>query len=54
MTTWIPTQRYLLHVVGERVKVDNTLCAHFLKALTGFRNVNMVHVGVTVAFQIFR
>ena len=33
------TVRYLLHVVGERVKVDDTLFAHFLKALTGFRNV---------------
>ena len=31
------TVKYLLHVVGERVKVDNTLCAHFLKALTGFK-----------------
>ena len=33
------TVKYLLHVVGERVKVDNTLCAQFLKALIGFRNV---------------
>ena len=31
------TVRYLLHVVGERVKVSNALCAHFLKALTGFK-----------------
>ena len=35
------TVRYLLHVVGERVKVNNTLCAHFLKALTGFKNVGV-------------
>ena len=39
------TVRYLLHVVGERVKVDNTLCAQFLKALTGFRNVGLVQLG---------
>ena len=35
------TVRYLLHVVGERVKVDNTLFAQFLKALTGFKNVGV-------------
>ena len=45
------TVRYLLHVVGERVKVDNTLCAHFLKALTGFRNVGVVQVGESVVRQ---
>ena len=39
------TVRYLLHVVGERVKVNNTLCAQFLKALTGFRKVGVVEVG---------
>ena len=37
--------RYLLHVVGERVKVDNTLCSQLLKSLTGFRNVGVVEVG---------
>ena len=45
------TVRYLLHVVGERVKVDNTLCAHFLKALTGFRNVGVVQVGESLVSQ---
>ena len=45
------TVRYLLHVVGERVKVDNTLCAHFLKALTGFRNVGLVQVGESLVSQ---
>ena len=39
------TVRYLLHVVGERVKVDNTLFAHFLKALTGFSNSGVVKLG---------
>ena len=45
------TVRYLLHVVGERVKVDNTLCALFLKALTGFRNVGVVQVGEALVSQ---
>ena len=45
------TVRYLLHVVGERVKEDNTLCAHFLKALTGFRNVGVVQVGESLVSQ---
>ena len=45
------TVRYLLHVVGERVKVDNTLCAHFLKALTGFRNAGVVQVGKSLLSQ---
>ena len=45
------TVRYLLHVVGERVKVDNTLCAHILKALTGFRNVGVVQMGVSLVSQ---
>ena len=45
------TVRYLLHVVGERVKVDNTLCAHFLKALTGFRNEGVVQVGESLLSQ---
>ena len=39
------TVGYLLQVVGERVKVDNTLCSQFLKSLTGFRNVGVVEVG---------
>ena len=45
------TVRYLLHVVGERVKVDNTLFAHFLKALTGFRNVGVVQVGESLVSE---
>ena len=45
------TVRYLLHVVGERVKEDNTLCAQFLKALTGFRNVGVVQVGESLVSQ---
>ena len=45
------TVRYLLHVVGERVKVDNTLCAQFLKALTGFRNVGVAQVGESLVRQ---
>ena len=45
------TCRYLLHVVGERVKVNNTLCAHFLKALTGFRNVGVVQLGESLVSQ---
>ena len=45
------TVRYLLHVVGERVKVDNTLCAHFLKALTGFRNEGVVKFGESLVSQ---
>ena len=45
------TVRYLLHVVGERVKEDNTLCAHFLKALTGFRNVGVVKLGESLVSQ---
>ena len=39
------TVRYLLHVVGERVKEDNTLCAHFLRVLTGFSNSGVVKLG---------
>ena len=45
------TVRYLLHVVGERVKENNTLCAHFLKALTGFRNVGIVQLGESLVNQ---
>ena len=45
------TVRYLLHVVGERVKVDNTLCAHFLKALTDFRNEGVVKFGESLVSQ---
>ena len=45
------TVRYLLHVVGERVKVDNTLCAQFLKVLTGFRNVGVVQLGESLVRQ---
>ena len=45
------TVRYLLHVVGERVKEDNTLCAHFLKALTGFTNAGVVQVGKSLVSQ---
>ena len=45
------TVRYLLNVVGERVKVDDTLCAHFLKALTGFRNVGVVKLGESLVSQ---
>ena len=45
------TVRYLLHVVGERVKEDNTLCTQFLKALTGFRNVGVVQVGESLVRQ---
>ena len=42
------TVRYLLHVVDESIKVDNTLCAHFLKALT---NVGVVQVGESLVSQ---
>ena len=45
------TVRYLLHVVGERVKVDNTLCFKFLKALTCFRNVDVAQVGESLVSQ---
>ena len=45
------TVRYLLHVVGERVKMDDTLCARFLKALKGFRNVGVVQVGESLVSQ---
>ena len=45
------TVRYLLHVVRERVKVDNTLYSHFLKALTGFRNEGVVQVGESLVSQ---
>ena len=45
------TVRYLLHVVGERVKVDNTLCAHFLKALTGFRDSGVIKLGESLVSE---
>ena len=45
------TVRYLLHVVGERVKEDNTLCAQILKALTGFRNAVVVQLGESLVSQ---
>ena len=31
--------------------MDNTLCAHFLKALTGFRNVGVVQMGDSLVSQ---
>ena len=45
------TVRYLLHVVGERVKMDDTLCAHFLKALTGFSNSGVVKLGESLVSE---
>ena len=45
------TVRYLLHVVGERVKMDNTLCSYFLKALTDFRSVGVVQLGKSLVSQ---
>ena len=45
------TVRYLLCVVGGRVKMDSTLCDQFLKALTGFSNVGVVQVGKSLVSQ---
>ena len=45
------TVRYLLHVVGERIKEGNTIYAHFLKALTSFTNVGVVQMGESLVSQ---
>jgi len=46
------TVRYLLHVLGERVKEEKTLCKQFLHILTRCKIVGMVQVGEALVSQI--